>query len=188
MRSTNANYIMLTLLLTVVRCPAVLSQELYQFKGATVVIELDYGDSLIQFQSRHLHVLLDNDNAEFGSKLEIGTLVNTKDGFEERLDLAADKNEVSLTGRFNVDHIETSNHAALNFEFSGVLTQNEVSIPIYGSAELQHIGGGGSISCMLGYSFEIDEETLRMNNVGYPNLRKVKVQVMQTILNRNNNY
>ena len=88
-----------------------------------------------------------------------------------------------MKGRFKVDHIETSNHAVLQFEFSGVLTQEEVSIPIYGSAELQHIGGGGSVSCMLGYSFEIDKNTLRANNIGNPNLQKVKVQVLQIILN-----
>jgi len=166
----------------------VFSQELYQIKGATVIIEADYGDSIVILQSRHLHVQLDNDNAEFISKLELATLINTQDGSQTSINLASITEAVVMKGRFKVDYIETSNHAALHFEFSGVLTQVGVEIPIHGLAELQHIGGGGSVSCMLGYSFEIDQETLRTHKVGNPNLQKVKVQVLQTILNKNNNH
>ncbi len=161
-----------------------LAQELYQFKGATVVIELDYGDSIVQLQSRHLHVRLDNDNAEFNSILELKTLVNTADDYHANFGFLTDSEKIEMTGKFKVDHIETSNHAPLNFEFSGMLTQKDASLPIFGRAELQHIGGGGSFSCMLGYSFIIKQETLRLNNIGSAYLKEVKVQVLQTILNR----
>jgi len=160
-------------------------QELYEYKGATVVVEFDYGDSIVQLQSKHLHVQLDNDNAEFLSKLKIESLINTENGFKPDLGFGRKDNEIELKGRFETDHIETSNHATLNFEFSGMLFQDNATLPIKGLAELQHIGGGGYISCMLGYSFSIDEETLHLNNIGPRNLKEIKVQVLQTILNKN---
>lgn len=163
------------------------SQELYEIKGATVLIEFDYGDSIVQLQSKHLHVQLDNDNAEFLSKLKIETLINTANGFTPDLAYARKSNEIELKGRFEVDHIETNNHATLNFGFSGLLSQDNVTIPISGLAELQHVGGGGYISCMLGYSFSIGEEALRLNNIGTRHLKEMKVQVLQTILNKNIN-
>lgn len=187
MKGTNAKFIALILLLSVVASRVVYSQELFEIKGATVLIEFDYGDSIVQLQSKHLHVQLDNENAEFSSKLKIETLINTVNGYRPNLGFSNKDDEIEIKGHFEVDHIETSNHAVLNFEFSGMLSHDEVILPIKGLAELQHIGGGGYISCMLGYSFVINKEILSLNNVGAANLKKVKVQVLQTILNHNLN-
>ncbi|MCF6353183.1 MAG: hypothetical protein L3J06_09255 [Cyclobacteriaceae bacterium] len=185
MKCTKHKYWIFFLLLNAYSVSLVYGQEIYQIKGAVVIIEFDYGDSILQLQSRHLHIKLNNGNAEFIAKLNLNTLINTDDKNKQK-QIFLSEEEVLMIGKFKVDYIETSNHVPLQFEFSGVLSQNEVVIPVQGNAELQHVGGGGSISCMLGFSFILDSDVLKKNNLVKPNLRKVKVQVLQTVLKRNN--
>jgi hypothetical protein len=183
MYNAKSKFIIIMLLIYAISITWTYGQNLYEIKGATVVIDLDYGDSIVQLQSRHLHINLDNDNAEFIAKLKINTFMDTDD--ENLFQWASSEDEVMMTGKFEVDHIETTNHTPMQFGFSGVLTQNLVSIPISGTSELQHIGAGGAYSCMLGFSFILDERILKEIDIVNLNLKKVKVQVLQTILNEN---
>jgi hypothetical protein len=161
------------------------NEEVYQTKGGQVTISMDYGYTSTLFQSNELHVQLNYDNAMLMAVLSVNTLVNTAIG-DKGVGTDFPFSEITLTGKFGVDHIETSNHEPLQFEFSGVLAENQQEIPVQGSAELQHIGGGGDISCLLGFTITLDKSSLPAEFVFSEDLQEVRIQVLQTILNRRN--
>jgi hypothetical protein len=162
---------------------SVSGQEILQTLGGTVSINLDYGTSSTLLQGNKLKVQLNYDEAVLTAVLTMNSLVNPADrGSRINIDFPFD--EIVLTGKFGVDYIETSNHEPRQFEFAGILTQNGLEVPVHGMAELQHVGGGGDFSCLLGFNFTISRSSIPAEFNVADNLQEIKVQVLQTILNR----
>ena len=185
MTGRNRTYRSLLILIVLAILPGSLSyaQEIFQTKGGEVTINLAYGNTTVQLQSDKLQVQLDYDHALLTAVLPLNTLINTAQG-GRRVTPQAALDELTLTGKFGVDHIETSNHEPLQFQFSGMLANDHQEIPVAGVAELQHIGGGGDVSCLLGFSFTLDKTAIPPEFADGGELREIKVQVLQTILKR----
>jgi hypothetical protein len=162
---------------------SVSAQEILQTLGGTVSINLDYGTSSTLLQGNKLKVQINYDEAILIATLTPSTLVNpSEQGIKINANFPFD--EIILTGKFGVDYIETSNHEPLQFEFTGALTQNGREVPVHGMAELQHIGGGGDFSCLLGFNFTVSSSLIPSEFDVPDDLKEIKVQVLQTILNR----
>ncbi len=171
------------LLAFILGTPALAQEEVFQTMGGKVSISLDYGATSTLFQSNKLQVQLDYDNALLMAALPMNTLVDkSATGNPDGNPMSF--TEITLTGKFGVDHIETSNHEPLQFEFTGVLAHDQQEIPVTGRAELQHIGGGGDVSCLLGFSFVLDKSSIPAEFTRNKDIKEIKVQVLQTVLKR----
>lgn len=157
-------------------------EHFFQTKGGEIIVRLDFGDSAVQLKSNKLLLLLDYDNAVFRAALSPTTLKAVEADSGSFTSLPA--GEFSLSGRFEVDHIETGNHEPMEFQFTGVLTNGRQEIPVSGVAQLQHIGGGGDVACLLGFGFNLKQSQIPTGYSGAENLQQIKVQVMQTVLRR----
>lgn len=162
---------------------SVSGQEILQTLGGIISINLDYGNSSTLLQGNKLKVQLNYDEAVLTAVLTMSSLVNPADR-GQKINADFPFEEIVLTGKFGVDYIETSNHEPRQFEFTGTLTRNGLEVPVHGMAELQHIGGGGDFSCLLGFNFTLSRSSIPPEFNIADNLQEIKVQVLQTILKR----
>ena len=95
-------------------------------------------------------------------------------------------NLFELSGKFGMDHIETSNHSPFQFDFRGILSYKGNNLPVTGIGRLEHIDGG-YVSCLLSFKFTLKGDILPEELLKRHTVEDISVEVLQSILKPRDN-
>jgi hypothetical protein len=158
----------------------VVGQEVVHTKAAQVVVKVKHHGRVSSFWSDKLNIFFDYSNATFTAYVDKADIHTIDSLLLKELRFAA-FNNIELTGKFGIDHIETAKHDPMRFDFKGTLTYSTVNLPVDGIGELQHIDAG-SIACILEFKFNLDSTVLTEKLRQEHNVENISIEVLQSLL------
>jgi len=161
-----------------------LSQDVFHTKAAQINIKVRHHGHVSSFWSDKLVVLLDYSDATFVANLQKENIHSDDKLLLDELNGLSD-NGFELSGKFGMDHIETSSHTPIEFDYKGTLSYADNIITVSGLGRLEHIDGS-YIACLLSFKFALDSSILPVEIKERHTVDDISVEVLQSVLKPKN--
>lgn len=167
--------------------PRAQSQNIYWSKNGTLSVIAPYATATITGHSKEVEVTLDYSTAMFTLTLPLGGIHTGVDSVDSVLQTNL-KSKVVLKGVINSGSISITPHLLQQLLFTGMIhLERGATVPVKGTSRLEHIGGGEDLACKLALYFDVEIESLGLQNILKPvEANSLSVYFDDTILRRGN--
>ncbi len=166
------------MLLIVTSCHA---QKTYQTETGFIQLAGRFNNENVLAESKHLHLLLNYDNAQFQMQLAIPTILSGSDSLNAYLKKPSNDSLILFSGKMDIDYVQTKNHPKQQFKVQGIMKLNKKERPFQFTGTLEHLNGSQA-SCQLSGNFTLSLRDFGINTNKDESL--VNVRFNEIIINR----
>jgi|AMWB02.1.fsa_nt_gi hypothetical protein len=177
--------LLIVVILACIIHPGSYAQQIYRTLEGTMIISMQFNDTVLRASSHQLIVKLNYETGEIQFRIPYDSFRTGNDSIDLNLMKLTDR-WMEFNGKLGIPYINTKSHPQQKFDATGTMLSAVPPTSVIATGTIDHISSEGYIACVLNLTIQFSLSSLNIQQAFYNASDLIQIDIQQSVLKRVN--